>query len=299
MRPTNCAGSYYEESKEELMEQLASCYREAFGGEVPEVAPERKGDVLGLVSPHAGYQYSGVTAARGYGELARDGLPTRVILIGPVHSRTNRQVDLFALGDEDFITPLGTVQVDRELMDALWKKPLDKLNSTHRVEHSIESQLPFLQFFGHPFTIVPIAMGRHDRKTSKQLGKMIAEALIKTGHEHDTIIVASSDFSHLGKNYNNIPIKGKNLTGDDYTAWMEKYDGIAISKIEHMDTGAFFRAKLRFKVTACGAGPIATMMTATKMLGAHRAEKLDYTTSYEKLAQLDSVVGYASIVVRK
>jgi len=293
MREPAVAGRFYEKSQDKLIEQVKGCYQEAFGETLPEPAPERIGNILGVVSPHAGYYFSGTTAARGYGEVALDGLPSTFIILGPLHSIGNA----VALGGEDYSTPMGDVPIDRELMEALWVPPIDKLNSTHRYEHSIEVQLPFIQFFKHPFRMVPIAMGRHDLKTAQRVGELVAMAVKETGQGDDIVIVASSDFSHMGASYGNIPVP--NPTAQDLLDWMDKYDGMAIKKIEEMDPAGLLKVRDRFHVTVCGAAPIAAMLTATKILGATHAEKLVYTSSYARSHSADGIVGYASIVVKK
>jgi len=293
MREPAVAGMFYEESPEKLFEQVRKCYLEAFDGEMPQAPSERRGNVLGAVSPHAGFYFSGTTAARSYGNIAMDGIPGTFIIIGPLHG-AGRTV---AMGGETYSTPLGEVEIDNDLVNAFWKPPIDKLSSTHRYEHSIEVQLPFIQFLDKPFKLVPIAMGRHDYKTAKKVGETIVEGIRKEGREDDVVIVASSDFSHVGPSYRRTPTA--EATSTSLLAWMEKYDGMAVDKITEMDGAGLLKVRDRYDMSACGAAPIAAMLTATKMLGATRGEKLEYTTSYEKSGRATGIVGYASIIIRK
>jgi len=292
MRSPTCAGTFYELAREDLMKQLGSCYKEAFHGTPPEPARERRGSILGIVSPHAGYFYSGATAARSHGEVAKDGLPSTFILLGPIH-KTGQAI---AVGGESFSTPLGEVPIDQELVEAIWKQPIDRLDSTHRDEHSLELQLPFIQFFGKDFSIVPLAIGKNDQKTVKKIGGILAEAIRKTGKERDIVMVASSDFSHLGLNYGNMPTEP---VPEKMLEWMNKYDGIAIEKIKKLDANSLLKMRGRNLITACGTAPIAVMLTAAKKLGAVKGEKLAYTTSYAKEQQVNSIVGYASIAIMR
>ena len=171
------AGQFYAGTQSALLEQIEWCYTHPHGpGKMPKVkaGPRR---LVGLVSPHAGYMYSGPVAAHGFAQMAQDGKPSSIVIIGPNHSGAGSGVSIMKSGK--WQTPLGEVQIDEALSGAI-KRASDIIDTdavAHAYEHSLEVQLPFIQhLFNVDFKIVPICMMLQDEGTSKEVGDAIAEA---------------------------------------------------------------------------------------------------------------------------
>ncbi len=216
--------------------------------------------------PHAGYPYSGPVAAHFYRHLAEDGFPEAFIIIGPNHWGYGPPV---ATTLEDFRTPLGVVEIDRTLARDIIGDVVAEELSAHIREHSIEVQLPFLQFFREDVKFVPISMYAQDPSIAARVGDVIRSAI----SGRDVVVIASSDFSHY------VP---KN--------WAYKHDLKAIEALIQRGVDAFYRYVVRHDVTACGIGPIAAAYHAV----GGRVELLKYATSGD-MFPMDEVVGYASI----
>jgi AmmeMemoRadiSam system protein B len=188
-------------------------------------------------------------------------------------------------------TPLGEVPINNNLAKNLFKGIIDKDENAHYYEHSIEVQLPFLQFCSEnkKFDFVPICMAMQDFETSDEIGRIIAEAVKK--ENKNVVIIASSDFSHAGFNYMNMPSDGLRV---DYYA--EKQDKRAIKQILELNPAGLIKTVQLNNISMCGYGPVAAMLTASKILGAKKAELLKYGTSYE-VHPSTSCVGYGALAV--
>jgi len=297
VRPPTFAGQFYAGFESSLREQIEWCYTHKYGpSKVPEVkVGPRK--ILGLVSPHAGYPYSGPVAAHGFAALAEDGVPQTVVLIGPAH----RQMQgVFADVSKRWDTPLGKVEVDLELTKKIISKAkfITEDPVAHFEEHSLEVQLPFLQhLFGSDFKITPIIMGANEmgQETSVKLGNAIVKAIREL--KRDALALASSDFIHYGIVYGYVPITG---SLPEILQWIKRVDQETISKIEKLDVSSFYEVLKKHDSTTCGFGPIAAVMTTIKDLGA-KARTLKYATSSETTGGggTSQIVGYASIVFEK
>jgi hypothetical protein len=239
--------------------------------------------------PHAGYIYSGAIAAHSYNLLANNNFADSFIILGPNHTGMGSGVSVMTEGA--WQTPLGTVSINEKLANLLLKDIIDKDENAHLYEHSIEVQLPFLQYTSSnkEFNFIPICMSMQDFETAKEVGNIIAEA-IKTSDEN-IIIIASTDFSHAGFNYMSMPPAGMRV--DEYA---EKQDKLAIDQILNMNPEELINTVQRNNISMCGYGPVAVMLTATKILGASKAELLKYGTSYE-VHPGSSCVGYGALVV--
>jgi AmmeMemoRadiSam system protein B len=264
MRNPAVAGMFYPGSKEEL--------RKLIGELAPKKVSSRL-DAPGVVVPHAGYVYSGGVAAKVYASI--EGADTFVIL-GPRHSWEGSAV---AVSTQPWQTPLGTVQVDNELIELLPPGIIDQDEMAHRMEHSIEVQVPFLQYFFKDFKIVPIAIGLQDYETVKEVVGEITQALDK--YTRKTVIVASSDFTHY-----------------EPAEVAKRKDHLLIEKIEKLDVPGFYDELANVNSTCCGYGPIAAMMLTCKHRGARKAELLAYATSGDVTGDRE-VVGYAGLAVVK
>jgi AmmeMemoRadiSam system protein B len=289
LRKPIVSGQFYDGNKDNLITTIKECFLDDRG---PKSLPKiMQGDkkIKGLIVPHAGYIYSGAIAAHSFDFLAKNGFSDTFIILGPNH--TGRGSDISVLTEGSWLTPLGTVPINKELSKQLFKDVIDKDENAHMYEHSIEVQLPFLQFISEnrKFDFVPICMRMQDFKTANEVGKIIADA-IKIKNEN-IIIIASTDFSHTGFNYMTLPPEGMRV--DEYT---EKQDKHAIDQILNMNAKGLINTVYENNISMCGYGPVAAMLTAAKLLGACKAEFLKYGTSYE-VQPSSSCVGYGALAI--
>ena len=287
IRKPSVAGQFYDGNKANLEQNIKEYFLDKRGpGKLPKENQGKK-NVKGLVVPHAGYIYSGAIAANSYYYLTKNGFADTFIILGPNHTGMGSGVSIMTEGSWE--TPLGAVLINKTLANKLWTGIIDRDQIAHLHEHSIEVQLPFLQFCARDkkFDFIPICMAMQDYETSEEIGKILANA-IKDLDENITII-ASSDFSHAGFNYESMPPSG--LRVDKYA---EKQDKIAIDKILKMDPKGLIDTVHKNNITMCGYGPVAVMLTASKMLGANHVELLKYGTSYE-VQPSSACVGYGAL----
>jgi len=271
MRRPSVAGQFYDGDEKSLRNQIETCMMGPLGpGRIPELAKGKR-TILGGVSPHAGYVYSGMVAAHLYARLADDGFPKTFVILGPNHTGRGSGI---AVATEDFQTPLGTVPVDRELAKALRKDLIDEDSEAHRHEHSIEVQLPFLQYFSKEFKFVPICMAFQDYDSATGVGKTIRDAI----KGKDVVVIASTDLSHY------VP--------KDVAA---KKDGQVLDAIKAMDAKRLFRTVEDNDVSMCGYGPVIATITACT---GGKATLLKYATSGD-VSPMREVVGYAAVVIEK
>jgi AmmeMemoRadiSam system protein B len=263
MRVPAVSGQFYPHSKNDLNREISKCFADV---------PSIKRDVQGAVVPHAGYIYSGNTAAYVYSTLPK---ADTFVMLGPNHTGYGSPVSVSA---ESWSTPLGEVSSDKEFIKALPKRIIDIDESAHRYEHSIEVQLPFLQYMFEGFSIVAICMGIQDEETALDVGTEVAEAASKVNKK--IVIIASSDFTH----YRPDKVAREN-------------DAYYINSILNMDVSDFYLRLHERNASVCGFGAIAAMLTATKALGAKNATLLKYSTSGDTTGDLAAVVGYAGIIV--
>ena len=277
MRPPVVAGQFYAGTRSALLDQIGWCYTHPHGpGKVPkaQAGPRR---IVGLVSPHAGYQYSGPVATHGFTQMAQDGKPDSIVILGPNHSGAGSGVSIMTSGE--WRTPLGEIRIDEGLSEAIRRGSdlIDVDEVAHAYEHSLEVQLPFLQhLFDAEFKIAPICMMLQDERTSAEVGDAIAEA----SAGKDVVIVASTDFTHY----------------EPQRAAVEK-DHKAIERILALDASGLVRTVEAESITMCGYGPVSAMLRAAKKLGAKNARLLKYATSGDTAGPMAQVVGYGSIAV--
>lgn len=238
---------------------------------------------IGIVSPHAGLMYSGSVAGAVYSRIE---LPASIVLIGPNHTGLGAGVSLMPKGSWE--TPLGTVGIDEELAAAiLARSPCIHDDSlAHLREHSLEVQLPFIQYFKQDFRIVPIQMLDVRLETCLEVGRALAEAVKECGArsaecgKNGVLIVASSDMTHY---------EPSREAGEK--------DQKAIQEVLRLDPEGLYRTVRDHNISMCGFGPAVAMLTACKALGASKAELVKYTNSGEVSGDLEKVVGYAGIVI--
>lgn len=292
MRKAIVSGQFYAASKQELNKQLEACFKHNLGPGLPKI-PLSKAKVKGAIVPHAGYQYSGMCASHVYKELAGN-FPETFIIIGPSHSGYGKVP--FSLSLEDFETPLSIVKNDTELGNALIEAAssngLQQDETSHRYEHSIEVQLPFLQFISKmikkDFSIVPLVISTIDFDSCVKIALTISKTVQEQNKK--VCVIASSDMTHYGMAYGFLPFPvNKNTKHGLY-----ELDRKAINHILKLDSKAFYNEAT--KTTICGTAPIVVCLEACKELGAKKARLLKYYTSGDIVKDYASAVGYAALV---
>ncbi|MEI6125615.1 MAG: AmmeMemoRadiSam system protein B [Pseudomonadota bacterium] len=274
MRKSPLAGSWYPGDKKKLTEVIQDLLKNTR-------LPELKGSPFGIISPHAGIQFSGQAAAYGFKALQNRKI-TRVILMGPSHYTS--MTGLATSGVDAYETPLGSIKVDRAISDALYKLPLFQgPRNAEMPEHSLEMQLPFLQAVLGDFMLVPLVVGGMSPEDYEETAKALKKYV-----DAETIVVASSDFTHYGSRFGYLPFK------DEVKKNLEKLDGDAMNKIIAKDLGGFLKYLDETGATICGCRPIGILM---KMLPrAAQGKLLTYYTSGDLTGDYKDTVSYASII---
>jgi len=289
LRNAVVAGQFYPGTEHSLQQQLQDCFLEKRGyGKLP-VLQKTIGTLRGLVVPHAGFIYSGAIASHAYGRLAEEGFADTFIILGPNHTGMGSGVSVMTQGA--WKTPLGIVPIDEPLAESLVTGIIDKDASAHTYEHSIEVQLPFLQFLAQrrSFSFVPLCLMMQDEDTVQDIGEILTKAIQRS--KKRVMLIASSDFSHAGFNYRSAPPQGMRV--DEYA---KQQDTFAIKEILALNPQGLIETVEQHDITMCGSGPVAAMLLAAKNLGASRAELLKYGTSYE-VHPGSSCVGYGAVAV--
>jgi hypothetical protein len=273
MRKPIVAGTFYPQDKKTLLLQVEDCLHQASAQEV-----DREKRILGMVSPHAGYVYSGGVAGHGFFALSQVvKKPQVVIIIGPNHRGGGEVV---AISRQDrWETPLGELKVDLDLGEEIASKSRFARfdDRAHMMEHSLEVQLPFLQcVLPGGVDILPIVMLYQELEVSQDLGKAIASSL--SGKQG--LILASSDFTHY-----------------EPQAVAKAKDEKALEAILALDPQKLSEVVSKGDMTMCGPGPVMAMLYAAKELGATQARNLCYRTSGDVTGDFSQVVGYASVIV--
>jgi hypothetical protein len=264
------AGTFYPSNPEVLKADIDGYLSKA-------TLDEPSVNIVGLITPHAGYMYSGQTAAYGYKAVSGSHYDT-VIIVAPSH-----QSFFFGAALQDkgaYKTPLGIVPIDEDLAGELVGKG-DVVHAEpriHRGEHSIEVQIPFLQTVLEDFRIVPLIMGMsQDAQLSEQLASLIYECV--KGRKGRYLVVGSTDLSHY------YPY--------DLAVDMDK---AAVELLGNFDAKGLSGQLATGKYEACGAGPMITTMVLSEKLGARRSKVLNYMNSGDVTGDMSSVVGYVSCV---
>lgn len=261
IRETAVAGQFYPLATAELRAAL----EQLFSG------LEKESNSLAVIAPHAGYVYSGRIAAKSFAALKK---AETYVIIGPNHTGFGENISIYP--DGKWRTPLGEVKIDNELSSALAESlGVERDESAHISEHSLEVQLPFLQFlYGNSFKIIPICVAEHSYSALMELGKKLAEV----SKEGDVAVIASSDFSHF------LP----------EAATREKDLG-AIELIKNMDVEGFYNKVWGENLSICGFAPITATMAFCLEYGLKKAQILEYGSSADTMGDKSSVVGYAAL----
>jgi len=236
----------------------------------------KREEVIGLISPHAGYIYSGAVAGA---TISRIRFKDTFIILGPNHTGMGKPFSIMTEGV--WKTPLGEVGIDSELGKQLLagSRYLEEDYLAHLHEHSIEVQLPFLQYFKPDFKLVPIILAHAGGAIYQEIGRAIAKAVKETGRE--VVIIASSDMTHY-----------------EPQASAQKKDDKAIEAILNLDEDELLKRVDRLNISMCGFGPAVSLLAAAKELGAKKAELVKYQTSGDTTGDYSSVVGYAGIIIK-
>lgn len=274
-RPAAVAGSFYPGEAGALTRMMDGYLAQA-------KPPKLDGTLMALVSPHAGYDFSGPVAAYGY-SLLKGHKYKRVVVIGPTHVESFNFTSVYD-GDA-YKTPLGSIAVDKEFVARLVATKAARLSSKghaisgERGEHSIEVQLPWLQHMLGEFKLVPVVMGDQSYEASRALGVALAKLIDGSA---DTLIVASSDLSHYYP----------------YTQAMVM-DAGTLRAVVAWDYLAMWRNFEQRAWEACGGAPIIATLMATERMGARQARVLKYANSGDITGDKTRVVGYGSVAIVK
>jgi MEMO1 family protein len=260
------AGRFYPADPAELTRQIA-----AFAS--PTEEPPRR--AMACVVPHAGYRYSGHVAGAVYARLK---LPRRFLLLGPRHFPRGKNQAI--VSDGAWQTPLGCAEIDSELAHELRQAypELCEDDVAHQTEHALEVQLPFLQSLSSDFRFVPIALGVTDYVQLESLGRALAEVLRR--QSDPVLMIASSDMNHY--------------ESDEVT---RRKDRLALEPLLALNAHGLFDTVRHESITMCGFGPVVSVLTAARLLGAARATLVRYATSGDVNGDRDEVVGYAGVIV--
>jgi AmmeMemoRadiSam system protein B len=238
---------------------------------------EVAGELVALISPHAGLRYSGPVAAAGY-RLLRQNIFDTAVIIGPSHRVAFPGASIYARGA--FETPLGIVPIDEELAGSILKSD-DRfrfLIEAHKDEHSLEMQLPFLQVLVPQIAIVPILMGDHRPDNVNLVAEAVAAAVSKSSKK--VLLIASSDLSHF-----------------EPAEVASRMDGEVSRLVQQFDAEALMELLVRNHRHACGGGPMVAVLKAGKALGATETRIMGYGDSGDITGEKNEVVGYLSAAV--
>ncbi len=271
------AGMFYEGNARSLKAQIEDCFMHKLGPKaLPEPASDKLKSILGAISPHAGYMYSGPVAAHTYYRLAQNGKPDTVVICGPNH--TGAGSGLAIMREGAWRTPLGEVEVDVAVADIITRESsiVDVDESAHMREHSIEVQLPWLQYlYGSGFRFVPICFLMQDFESSCEVGVAVAKAL----KGKNALVIASTDMTHY-----------------EPQKVAERKDKTVIESAAKLDERQLYSTVEMNQVSMCGYGPTVAAITAAKALGAKNGKLLCYKTSGDFVGDYSAVVGYASLI---
>ncbi|MFA5093171.1 MAG: AmmeMemoRadiSam system protein B [Candidatus Omnitrophota bacterium] len=237
----------------------------------------QKKEVIGAILPHAGFAYSGRVAAQ---TVSGINIKNTVVLLGPNHIGLGATFSIMPQGT--WQTPLGDVEIDVRLANLFLKKcrHLEADSLAHLDEHSLEVQLPFLQYFSNSFKIVPIAIKTDNLKLLKEVGECLASVINENNLASSVLLIASSDLTHY-----------------ELQSSAEKKDALAIEAMVALDEQKLALVVREFDISICGFSPIAVLLSAAKLLGAKKGQLIKYQTSGQTTKDTSSVVGYAGITI--
>jgi len=261
------AGQFYPDSVSQLRAMIESMVDEKAAKE----------EVIGLVSPHAGYIYSGPVAGA---VISKIKFKDTFVIMGPNHSGLGKPLSIMTEGT--WKTPLGEVEIDSELAKKILaiSSHLQEDPVAHLREHSIEVQIPFLQYFKRDIKLVPIVIAYATGAIYKEMGREIAQAIKELNKE--VVIIASSDMTHY-----------------EPQEAAHRKDSQAIEAILNLNEDELLRRVEELDISMCGYAPTASLISAAKELGATGAELVRYQTSGDTTGDYSAVVGYAGIIIKR
>lgn len=232
-------------------------------------------EALAIIVPHAGYMYSGHVAGATYSSIT---LSKNYVILCPNHTGYGASVAINAEGG--WRTPLGIAPINSKLAKAITARSrlFEEDSWAHRYEHSLEVQLPFLQYLAEDFSFVPINVGTSNRGHLREIGCAVAEAVRE--YPERALIVASSDMTHY-----------------ESAESARKKDELAIAQILKLDPDGLYDTVKRFKISMCGYAPSVSVLEAARLLGAKQAKLIRYANSGDITGDHSSVVGYAGLVL--
>ncbi len=264
-RKAAVAGFFYLAHPAKLKQQLDSFFTQA--------KPQHKASAI--ILPHAGYIYCAQTAADALSQVK---IPRKVFILSPNHTGKGAAISINSEGF--WQTPLGEVKIDSALAKSFMKHCpwAEEDEEAHREEHSLEVQLPLLQYLKKDFEFVPLTIQHVSYEDCVILGEALAETIHDSGEE--VLIIASSDMNHYGSHEQTL-----------------KQDQIAIDPILKMDPKLLYEQVHEHDVSMCGIIPATVTLIACKLLGAKQAELVTHTTSGPVSGDYERVVGYASFII--
>jgi len=268
IRKPAVAGMFYPDNSNELKSLITSLLEEN--------KPTKSfNDVVGIVAPHAGYIYSGKSAAVAYNVLKDNSKFETAIVLSPSHHEFFNGCSIY---DGDYYqTPLGDISINRSLSGFIVESGEGIVFSEqgHGEEHALEVQLPFLQMINNNFNLIPIVIGNQNANYLQELSKILSELV-----DEKTVIIASSDLSHFHSKE-----KAKAL------------DNVVINRINNFEYPELYSDLAKKNCEACGGGAIVTLMETADIIGKNRSEVLSYTDSGDVSGDISNVVGYLSAVI--
>lgn len=269
------AGTWYPADKQELVDEIDGYLAKASG--------EQLKDVCAVILPHAGYRWSGPTAAYALHQLQGRSFK-RVVVVGPSHRLPMENIA--SVPDfTDYATPLGRVPLDRKFIAELRKHPeFQGIPLAHDGEHSVQIELPLLEHVLGDFEFVPIVVGELDRPTVRKMGRILSGLV-----DSQTLVVASSDFTHYGANFGYVPFT------HNVPQKLKELDGGAIDRVCAKDPDGLLDYIDKTGATICGRYAISVLLA---MLPADaEVHKLHYDTSGSMLGDYSSSVSYCAFAV--
>jgi len=265
MRKPAVAGFFYDRDPEELRKTVESCIDQG---------AERK-KVIAIVSPHAGIQYSGKVAGMVYSRIE---YPRTFIILGPNHRGVGAPAAVMTSGEWEM--PNGIIKINSTLAKAMMASTehLQEDRYAHAQEHSIEVQLPFIQYFCEDCEIVPITLQQLSLEACLEIGNAIAKAI--KASDQSVVIVASTDFTHY-ESQKSAEIK----------------DRMAIDRILSLDPKGLYQTIMTNNISMCGSIPVTITLQASLQIGATKADLVKYMTSGEVSGDYQQVVGYGGIII--
>ncbi len=259
------AGSFYSGDASQLRSDIEAFTTKDSG----------KQTVMGVVSPHAGYMYSGRVAGNLYSRIK---IPNTIVILAPNHTGYGVPYSIWPEGT--WRTPLGDVDVDKQIVNELVRvcNLVEKDREAHLHEHAAEVQIPFIQYFNPCTKIVVMVISAGNITDLKNIGKSLALVLHKLCP--DALVVASSDMSHY-----------------ETQASANRKDKIAINEVLALNEDNLYKKVHDMHITMCGIYPAVIMLVCSKERGAKKAELVRYETSGDITGDYDRVVGYAGIIV--